>query len=67
MTVAVLQALALRRQRRRGGEPLPGPYFREIARVVDVPWQMAIAGDLAYPGVAGRRAAIFRLFNAYVA
>jgi hypothetical protein len=41
-------------------------YFREVARVLDVPWQIATGGDLAFPGVRGRRTAKVRLVNAYL-
>jgi hypothetical protein len=41
--------------------------MREIARVVDVPWDMAAGGDLAFPGVEGRRTPKVLVGNAYVA
>jgi hypothetical protein len=34
--------------------------------VVDVPWDIAVGGDLVYPGVEGRRTLRSRLINAYL-
>src|SRR6266545_4285222 len=67
MSVAALEALVLRRHLRRGVVPQPRRWFREIARVVDVPWDIAVGGDLVFPGVPGRRTAKVRLVNAYLA
>jgi hypothetical protein len=35
--------------------------------VVDVPWDIAVGGDLVFPGVQGRRTLKVRLVNAYLA
>jgi hypothetical protein len=35
--------------------------------VVDVPWDIAVGGDLAVPGVQGSRTLKIRLLNAYIA
>jgi hypothetical protein len=43
------------------------PFFVDLARVVDVPWDIAVGGDLAFPGVQGRRTRKVRLINAYLA
>jgi hypothetical protein len=67
MTVAALEALALRRHLQRGAEPQPRRFFRDLTRVVDVPWDIAVGGDLAVPGVQGRRTLKVRLANAYIA
>jgi 2-polyprenyl-6-methoxyphenol hydroxylase-like FAD-dependent oxidoreductase len=67
MTVAALEALTLRRHLERGIEPRPRRWFRDLARVVDVPWDMSAGGDLAFPGVQGRRTPKVRLANAYLA
>jgi 2-polyprenyl-6-methoxyphenol hydroxylase-like FAD-dependent oxidoreductase len=66
MSVAALQALALREELRHEGEPQPRRYFRAIGRVVDVPWQMAVGGDLAFAGVPGRRTLVTKLLNRYL-
>jgi hypothetical protein len=67
MSVAALEALVLRRHLERGIEPQPHRFFRDIARVVDVPWDIAVGGDLVFPGVQGRRTAKTRLVSAYLA
>jgi 2-polyprenyl-6-methoxyphenol hydroxylase-like FAD-dependent oxidoreductase len=67
MSVAALEALALRRHLERGTAPPPRRWFRELARVVDVPWDIAAGGDLVFPGVQGRRTAKVRLVSAYIA
>jgi hypothetical protein len=67
MSVAALEALALRRYLELGAEPQPRRWFRDLARVVDVPWDIAVGGDLAVPGVQGRRTFKVRLLNAYIA
>jgi hypothetical protein len=46
--------------------PDPAHYYRRIARVVDVPWQIAVGADLAYPEVPGERTAQIRLINSYL-
>jgi 2-polyprenyl-6-methoxyphenol hydroxylase-like FAD-dependent oxidoreductase len=66
MSVAALEALTLRRHLARGVEPQPRRVFRDLARVVDVPWDIAAGGDLVFPGVQGRRTAKVRLGNAYL-
>ena len=41
-------------------------YFRAIAAVIDVPWDVAVGADLAFPQVPGKRSAKVRLVNAYM-
>jgi 2-polyprenyl-6-methoxyphenol hydroxylase-like FAD-dependent oxidoreductase len=67
MSVAALEALALRRHLERGAAPQPRRFFRDLPRVVDVPWDIAAGGDLIFPGVKGRRTLKSRLVNAYIA
>jgi 2-polyprenyl-6-methoxyphenol hydroxylase-like FAD-dependent oxidoreductase len=66
MTVAVLEALTLRQHLRQGQPPQARRFFRDIARVVDGPWAIAAGGDLAWPGVEGRRTFMTRVMNAYM-
>ena len=66
MTVAALEALTLRRHLNRGIEPQPRRWFRDLARIVDVPWDMSTGGDLAFPGVPGRRTLKIRLLSGYL-
>ena len=65
MTVAALEALTLQRHL-QPGTPRPGPFFADLAGVVDVPWDIAVGGDLVYPGVEGRRTLRSRLINTYL-
>jgi len=67
MAVSGLQALTLRSHLMRGAAPRPQAYFRDIAKAVDVPWDMAAGGDLAFPGVEGERTVKVRMGNAYLA
>ena len=67
MSVAALEALTLRRHLRRGVAPEPRRWFRDLARVVDVPWDMSAGGDLAFPGVPGRKTVKVHLLSAYLA
>ena len=67
MTVAACEALALREQLALGQAGLARRFFRAAARVVDIPWQLAVGGDLSIDTVPGKRALPLRLVNAYVA
>ena len=67
MSVAALEALTLCRQLEGGAAPPPRRFFHDVARVVDVPWEIAAGGDLVFPGVQGRRTARVRLVSAYLA
>jgi hypothetical protein len=67
MTVAALQALALREHVARSGSSDPRRWLRAVARTADAPWDMVVGGDLAFQEVEGRRTAKVRLLGAYVA
>lgn len=67
MSVAALEALTLRRHLQRHTTPLARRFLRDIARVVDPQWEMAVGGDLIFPGVEGRRTTKLRLVSAYIA
>ncbi|WP_025616721.1 FAD-dependent monooxygenase [Salinispora cortesiana] len=66
MTVAAIEALVLRDHLRRGHPPRPRAFFRDLAAVVDAPWDMAAGGDLGFPGVRGRRSVAVRMGNFYI-
>ncbi len=66
MTIAALEALALRAHIERYGVPRPRRFQRDIARLVDVPWEMAMGADLTFPGVRGRRTRKQRVLAAYI-
>ena len=66
ITVAALQAMALRRCLERGPHDLPRRFFRAAAKPLNVAWQLATSADLALPGVPGPRPARLRALNAYL-
>jgi 2-polyprenyl-6-methoxyphenol hydroxylase-like FAD-dependent oxidoreductase len=53
MSVAAVNAQALREELRHGHEPDPHRYFAAAARAVDAPWLLAVGADLAVAGVTG--------------
>ena len=66
MTVAGMQALALRDHLRCGAGSSTRSVLRALARVIDDPWELAIGADLSLPGVAGPRPLRRRAINRYV-
>ena len=66
MTVASLEALALR-DALQAGDVRPRKVFRAFSKVVDVPWDTAVGGDLGFPEVEGERTGKVKLGNAYMA
>ncbi|MDQ3825840.1 MAG: FAD-binding monooxygenase [Actinomycetota bacterium] len=67
MSIAALEALALRRHLTGASEPAPLRFFQDLARIVDMSWDIAVGGDLVFPGVEGRRTPKIRLSNSYLA
>ncbi|MPY77288.1 MAG: 2-polyprenyl-6-methoxyphenol hydroxylase-like oxidoreductase [Actinophytocola sp.] len=67
MSVAAMEALALRKVLRRGSNRLAWRFFAKAAEVIDVAWQLAVGADLALPFIKGPRPLPVRLVNAYVA
>lgn len=55
MSVAALQAQALRRCLTKGGTDLARRFFKAAAKPTGAAWMLAAAGDLAYPEALGRR------------
>jgi 2-polyprenyl-6-methoxyphenol hydroxylase-like FAD-dependent oxidoreductase len=53
MSVAALNALAVRDELRHGGEPDPYRFFAAVSRSLEAPWRLAVGADLALPGVTG--------------
>jgi 2-polyprenyl-6-methoxyphenol hydroxylase-like FAD-dependent oxidoreductase len=65
MSVAAMEAIALRDCLREGEHDLPRRFSRAAAKVVAVAWQMSAGSDLAMPSVPGRRSLGMRLINRY--
>ncbi|MEU3456773.1 FAD-binding protein [Micromonospora sp. NPDC006766] len=66
MTVAAAEAMVLRDCLRQGRQELSRRFFAAAAKVVDVPWDMAVGADLRYPTVVGPRSRRTRFLNGYV-
>ncbi|NUT94716.1 MAG: 2-polyprenyl-6-methoxyphenol hydroxylase-like oxidoreductase [Saccharothrix sp.] len=66
MTVAALEAEALRRCLRQGEHDLARRFFRAAAKIIDPVWQLNAGGDLALPEIPGRRPLVTRAVNRYV-
>jgi 2-polyprenyl-6-methoxyphenol hydroxylase-like FAD-dependent oxidoreductase len=66
MSVAALQAAALRDALARGDKDLARRFFRASAKPVGAAWKLAAGGDLALPEVEGPRPLPVRMINAYV-
>ena len=69
MTSAAMQAEALDEVLRQQGSLLGlwRPFFNRIAKVVDIPWQLAAGEDFRYPETEGKKPASTDLINAYIA
>jgi hypothetical protein len=65
MSVAALEALALRQSRSEGEARLPQRYFKASGRIVDVAWDLSIGSDLSLPEVDGERSILTRRSNAW--
>ena len=65
MSVAALQAVALRQTLASGGDRLSQRYFKASGKIVDIAWDLAIGSDLSLPEVVGERRILTRLSNAW--
>jgi flavin-dependent dehydrogenase len=65
MSVAALQAAALRDTLAGGDRDLARRFFRTAAKPADAAWQLAVGGDLSQPQVRGPRPLPTRVLNAY--
>jgi hypothetical protein len=66
MTVAALEALALQADLALGLPGLADRSALSTARTASTAWDMAVSGDLRYPGVPGPRPLRTRLLNAWI-
>lgn len=66
MTVAAMEAATLRDCLAEGAARLPRRFLTRASTVVDVPWSIAVGGDLRLPEVEGRRTPMLRFLNWYI-
>jgi 2-polyprenyl-6-methoxyphenol hydroxylase-like FAD-dependent oxidoreductase len=66
MSVAALEAEALRDSLAGGDRDLARRFFRAAAKPVDMAWRLTVGSDLALPQVKGPRPLPVRVINAYV-
>lgn len=68
MTSATMQAAALDQvlQQAPQGAALARDFFKAAAKVVDIPWQLAVGEDFRYPGTSGSKAPGTDFINRYV-
>lgn len=66
MTTAALEAEALDRCLQQGTDRLARRFFRAAARLIDVPWQIAVTTDFQYQQTRGRRPFTAGAMNAYL-
>lgn len=66
MTVAALQALALRDCLSGGPNRLAQRFFKAAAKPIRQAWQLATGSDLGLPEIGGRQPLPMRLLNGYV-
>jgi 2-polyprenyl-6-methoxyphenol hydroxylase-like FAD-dependent oxidoreductase len=66
MSVAALQAEALRDSLAGGDRDLAQRFFRAAAKPIDMAWRLTVGSDQALPQVKGPRPLPVRVINAYV-
>ncbi len=66
MTVAAQEAVTLRSVLNAGAENLAARFFKAAAKIVDIPWDIAVGNDLRQPRVEGARPAMVRFINWYI-
>jgi 2-polyprenyl-6-methoxyphenol hydroxylase-like FAD-dependent oxidoreductase len=66
MTVAAQEAITLQQCLRVGLDDLGPRFFKAAAKIVDIPWHIAVGNDLRHPKVEGARPARLRFINWYI-
>jgi 2-polyprenyl-6-methoxyphenol hydroxylase-like FAD-dependent oxidoreductase len=67
MTVAAAEALVLRDCLAKGRKGLPHRFYAKVAKLINVPWDMAVGADLRYGHVIGARSSKTAFLNGYIA
>jgi 2-polyprenyl-6-methoxyphenol hydroxylase-like FAD-dependent oxidoreductase len=67
MSAAALESVELQAVLREGTENLAHRFFRKAAKVVNIPWSIAVGNDLRMPETVGRRTFAVKAINAYIA
>ncbi|HZN74743.1 MAG TPA: squalene monooxygenase [Micromonosporaceae bacterium] len=67
MTVAAAEALVLRDCLAKGRKGLPRRFYAKVAKLINVPWDMAVGADLRYEHVIGTRSGKTAFLNRYIA
>ncbi|OAJ64757.1 FAD-dependent oxidoreductase [Paraburkholderia ginsengiterrae] len=66
MTVAALEALTLQECLRAGSRELARRFFGAVAKIADIPWDIAVGNDLRHPQIEGARPPMLRFINWYI-
>ena len=66
MSVAAQEAVVLRACLQDGLEGLAQRFFQQAAKVIDIPWSIAVGGDLRFPEVEGPRSGQIKFINWYL-
>lgn len=69
MTLAAMEARTLGHCFGETPEPKPmwRKYFRAVAKIIDIPWSLAVVEDFRYPETKGEKPPLTDLINNYVA
>lgn len=66
ITITAVTTLKLVEYLKRGVEPKPLEFFRDLARIIDIAWDITTASDLAHPGIEGTRSLKYRFMTGYI-
>lgn len=66
MSVAALEAVALQACLQEGTGGLAQRFFKRVNRIIEIPWSIAVGGDLRFAQVEGKRGPMRRLINWYL-
>src|SRR5262249_22764878 len=66
MTVAAQQALTLQQCLRVEPNDLARRFFKAAAKIIDIPWDIAVGNDLRHPRVKGARPPMRRFIKWYI-